>query len=100
MNPNNTVLTLDIGIDETDRQAIAEGVSRVLADTYTLYLKTHNYHWKVTGPMFNTLHSMFEQQYNEMWVAVDLLAERIRSLGVDSARWRLRTPARVGSTPR
>jgi len=82
MNPYNSALTLDIGIAENDRQAIAEGVSRVLADTYTLYLKTHNYHWNVTGPMFNTLHLMFEQQYNEMWVAVDLLAERIRSLGV------------------
>lgn len=82
MNPNNTVLTLDIGIDETDRHAIAEGVGRVLADTYTLYLKTHNYHWNVTGPMFKTLHLMFEQQCNEMWIAVDLLAERIRSLGV------------------
>ena len=82
MNPNHNALTLDIGIDEADRQAIAEGVSCVLADTYTLYLKTHNYHWNVTGPMFNTLHLMFEQQYNEMWAAVDLLAERIRSLGV------------------
>ncbi len=82
MNPNNNALTLDIGIDEADRHAIAKGVSCVLADTYTLYLKTHNYHWNVTGPMFNTLHLMFEQQYNEMWVAVDLLAERIRSLGV------------------
>ena len=74
--------TIDIGIDEADRLAIAEGVSRVLADTYTLYLKTHNYHWNVTGPMFNTLHLMFEAQYNEMWTAADLLAERIRSLGV------------------
>ncbi|HUW04351.1 MAG TPA: Dps family protein [Acidimicrobiales bacterium] len=74
--------TIDIGIPESDRQAIAEGVSRVLADTYTLYLKTHNYHWNVTGPMFNTLHLMFEAQYNELWVAIDLLAERIRSLGV------------------
>jgi starvation-inducible DNA-binding protein len=73
---------IDIGIEEADRLAIAEGISRVLADTYTLYLKTHNYHWNVTGPMFNTLHLMFEAQYNEMWVAADLLAERIRSLGV------------------
>ena len=62
--------------------AIADGISRVLADTYTLYLKTHNYHWNVTGPMFNTLHLMFETQYNELWVAVDELAERIRALGV------------------
>ena len=78
----NAPSAIDIGIPEADRVAIAEGVSRVLADTYTLYLKTHNYHWNVTGPMFNTLHLMFEQQYNELWVAIDLLAERIRSLGV------------------
>ena len=74
-------LTIDIGIDEADRQAIAEGLSRLLADTYTLYLKTHNYHWNVTGPMFQTLHLMFEQQYNELALAVDLIAERIRALG-------------------
>ena len=73
---------IDIGIPEAERVAVAEGISRVLADTYTLYLKTHNYHWNVTGPMFNTLHLMFETQYNELWIAVDLLAERIRSLGV------------------
>ena len=72
---------IDIGIAEPDRIAIADGLSRVLADTYTLYLKTHNYHWNVTGPMFNTLHLMFEDQYNELWIAVDLIAERIRSLG-------------------
>jgi starvation-inducible DNA-binding protein len=72
---------IDIGIEEAHRKEIAEGLSRVLADTYTLYLKTHNYHWNVTGPMFNTLHLMFETQYNELWMAVDLLAERIRSLG-------------------
>jgi starvation-inducible DNA-binding protein len=72
---------IDIGIDESDRVAIATELGRVLADTYTLYLKTHNYHWNVTGPMFNTLHLMFEVQYNELWVAVDLIAERIRSLG-------------------
>ena len=76
-----TDMTIDIGIDETDRQAIAEALSRLLADTYTLYLKTHNYHWNVTGPMFQTLHLMFETQYNELALAVDLLAERIRSLG-------------------
>jgi starvation-inducible DNA-binding protein len=76
-----TELTIDIGIDEADRQAIAEGLSRLLADTYTLYLKTHNYHWNVTGPMFQTLHLMFETQYNELALAVDLIAERIRSLG-------------------
>ena len=73
---------IDIGISEAERVAVAEGISRVLADTYELYLKTHNYHWNVTGPLFNTLHLMFETQYNELWVAVDVLAERIRSLGV------------------
>ncbi len=72
---------IDIGISEADRQAIAEGLSRLLADTYTLYLKTHNYHWNVVGPMFNTLHLMFEVQYNELALAVDLIAERIRTLG-------------------
>ena len=72
---------IDIGIDESDRLSIAAELERVLADTFTLYLKTHNYHWNVTGPMFNTLHLMFEQQYNELWAAVDLIAERIRSLG-------------------
>ncbi len=72
---------IDIGIEESDRLSIAAELERVLADTYTLYLKTHNYHWNVTGPMFNTLHLMFEQQYNELWMAVDLIAERIRSLG-------------------
>ena len=73
--------TIDIGIKERDRKTIAEGLSRLLADTYTLYLKTHNFHWNVTGPMFQTLHLMFEQQYNELWLAVDLVAERIRALG-------------------
>jgi starvation-inducible DNA-binding protein len=73
---------IDIGITPEDRKAIAEGLSRLLADTYTLYLKTHNFHWNVTGPMFNTLHLMFEQQYNELALAVDLVAERIRALGV------------------
>ena len=72
---------IDIGIDEADRIAIAEGLSRLLADSYTLYLKTHNYHWNVVGPMFNTLHLMFEQQYTELAMAVDLIAERIRALG-------------------
>jgi len=75
-------MDIDIGIDEGQREQIADGLKRVLADTYTLYLKTHNYHWNVTGPMFNTLHLMFEQQYNELWAATDLIAERIRSLGV------------------
>lgn len=73
---------MDIGIKEQDRKAIAEGVSRLLADTYSLYLKTHYFHWNVTGPMFNTLHLMFETQYNELWLATDLIAERIRSLDV------------------
>jgi starvation-inducible DNA-binding protein len=72
---------IDIGISEQARGEIADGLSRLLADTYSLYLKTHNYHWNVTGPMFNTLHLMFEEQYNELWMAVDLIAERIRSLG-------------------
>ncbi|MEO5837658.1 MAG: Dps family protein [Acidimicrobiales bacterium] len=74
-------MTIDIGINETDRKAITDGLSRLLADSYTLYLKTHNYHWNVTGPMFQTLHLMFETQYNELALAVDLIAERIRSLG-------------------
>ena len=73
--------TIDIGIKEQDRKAIADGLSRLLADTYTLYLKTHNFHWNVTGPMFQTLHLMFETQYNELALAVDLIAERIRALG-------------------
>jgi starvation-inducible DNA-binding protein len=72
---------IDIGIKEQDRKAIAEGLSRLLADTYTLYLQTHNFHWNVTGPMFQTLHLMFETQYNELALAVDLIAERIRALG-------------------
>lgn len=72
---------IDIGIDADDRAAIAAGLSRLLADTYTLYLTTHNFHWNVTGPMFNTLHQMFMIQYTELWNSVDLIAERIRSLG-------------------
>lgn|SRR5690606_9715308 len=74
-------MTIDIGIGADDREAIAKGLSRVLADTYTLYLKTHNFHWNVTGPMFQTLHLMFETEYNELAQAVDLVAERIRALG-------------------
>ncbi len=77
-----TAMPINIGINEEDRQAIAEGLSRLLADTYTLYLKTHNFHWNVTGPMFQTLHLMFEQQYNELWAAGDVIAERIRALGL------------------
>ena len=76
-----TDVQIDIGIDEATRREIADGLSRLLADTYTLYLKTHNYHWNVTGPMFQTLHLMFEQEYNELALAVDLIAERIRALG-------------------
>jgi starvation-inducible DNA-binding protein len=76
-----TAPAINIGISEQDRAAIAEGLSRLLADTYTLYLTTHNFHWNVTGPMFNTLHTMFMQQYTELWNAVDPVAERIRSLG-------------------
>lgn len=72
---------IDIGISENDRRKIADGLGRLLADTYTLYLKTHNFHWNVTGPMFQTLHLMFEEQYNELALAVDLIAERIRALG-------------------
>lgn len=72
---------IDIGIKEPDRAAIAEGLSHLLADTYSLYLKTHAFHWNVTGPMFQTLHLMFETQYNELALAVDLVAERIRALG-------------------
>ncbi len=72
---------INIGINEKDRLTLAEGLSHLLADTYTLYLKTHYYHWNVTGPMFQTLHLMFETQYNELALAVDAIAERIRSLG-------------------
>lgn len=72
---------INIGISEADRKFLVSGLSRLLADTYTLYLKTHNYHWNVTGPMFQTLHLMFETQYNELALAVDLIAERIRALG-------------------
>lgn len=72
---------INIGINEKDRAAIAAGLSKLLADTYTLYLTTHNFHWNVTGPMFNTLHVMFMTQYTELWNAVDPIAERIRSLG-------------------
>lgn len=72
---------IDIGISESDRLKIAEGLSGLLADSYTLYLMTHNFHWNVTGPMFNTLHLMFMAQYTEQWNALDLIAERIRALG-------------------
>lgn len=74
-------MPIKIGISTQDREDIAAGLSRLLADTYTLYLTTHNFHWNVTGPMFNTLHTMFMGQYTELWNAVDPVAERIRSLG-------------------
>ena len=74
-------LSMDIGISESDRKKIADGLSALLADSYTLYLMTHNFHWNVTGPQFNTLHTMFMTQYTEQWTALDLIAERIRALG-------------------
>lgn len=74
-------MKINSGIEEGKRQEIVEGLSKLLSDTYTLFLKTHNYHWNVTGPMFQTLHLLFEQQYNELFTAADTIAERIRSLG-------------------
>ena len=75
---------IDIGINTADRKKIAQGLSVFLSDAYTLYLKTHNFHWNITGPMFNSLHLMFETQYNEQWTALDLIAERIRALGYNA----------------
>jgi len=75
-------MKIDIGLNENQRSAIAEGLARLLADSYTLYLKTHNFHWNVTGPQFSTLHTMFEEHYTELAIAVDDIAERIRALGV------------------
>ncbi len=74
-------MQINTGIPAEDRKAIAAGLSHLLADTYTLYLKTHSFHWNVTGPMFQTLHTMFEEAYTELWAALDEVAERIRSLG-------------------
>lgn len=74
-------LAIDIGISDSDRAKIVRGLSALLADSYTLYLMTHNFHWNVTGPQFNSLHMMFMQQYTEQWTALDLIAERIRALG-------------------
>jgi len=74
-------MKIDIGITDKQRKKVADGLSHFMADAYTLYMKTHNYHWNVTGPMFNSLHLMFEGQYNEQWTALDAIAERIRSLG-------------------
>jgi starvation-inducible DNA-binding protein len=82
MTQTEAIMKIDIGIDEKQREKIASGLARLLADSYTLYLKTHNFHWNVTGPMFSTLHLMFEGQYNELALAVDLIAERIRALGL------------------
>ncbi|MVW80539.1 Dps family protein [Bordetella sp. 02P26C-1] len=79
---SNSGLHISIGISDSDREAIAAELSKVLADSYTLYLMTHNFHWNVTGPMFNTLHQMFMTQYSEEWAALDDIAERIRALGV------------------
>lgn len=76
-----TPMTMDIGISDADRKKIAEGLSALLADSYTLYLMTHNFHWNVTGPQFNSLHNMFMTQYTEQWNALDVIAERIRALG-------------------
>ncbi len=75
-------MAIDIGIAKKDREAIAKNLAQLLADTYSLYLKTHGFHWNVTGPMFNTLHVMFETQYNALWTAADLIAERMRALDV------------------
>jgi starvation-inducible DNA-binding protein len=82
MEKASTQIPIDIGIPEKDRMEIADGLSKLLADTYTLYLKTHNFHWNVTGPLFETLHLMFEKQYTELAAAVDEIAERIRALGM------------------
>jgi starvation-inducible DNA-binding protein len=81
MATRQTATPIDIGISEKDRRRIADGLSRLLADNYSLYLKTHNFHWNVKGPMFQTLHVMFMEQYNELWIALDQIAERIRALG-------------------
>ncbi len=77
----NKSVKIDIGISAVDRKAISTGLSQLLADSYTVYLQTHNFHWNVTGPMFQTLHVLFMQQYTELWNALDLIAERVRSLG-------------------
>ena len=91
-------MQIDIGIAAKDRKQIADGLGRLLADSYSLYLKTHNFHWNVKGPMFQTLHLMFEAQYTELALAVDVIAERIRSLGAP-APCTFIVFARLGSTP-
>jgi len=82
--PVSNAPAIDIGIAGGDRKKVAEGLSRFLADSFTLYLKTHNFHWNITGPMFNSLHVMFETQYNEQWTALDEIAERMRALGFNA----------------
>ncbi|KAF1686495.1 DNA starvation/stationary phase protection protein [Pseudoxanthomonas broegbernensis] len=84
LDPVASTSRIDIGIANDDRKEIAEGLSHFLADAFTLYLKTHNFHWNVTGPMFNSLHNMFEAQYTEQWAALDDVAERIRALGFNA----------------
>ncbi len=84
LNVRKYIMQIDIGINETNRQEIAKGLSNVLADSYTLYLKTHKFHWNVTGPYFTSLHLMFEEHYTELATAVDEIAERIRALGVNA----------------
>lgn len=81
MAKKSTAMKIDIGINDRDRKTIAQGLSKFLADSYSLYLMTHNFHWNVKGPQFNTLHTMFMTQYTEQWTALDLIAERIRALG-------------------
>jgi starvation-inducible DNA-binding protein len=80
-NKKKHLLSIDIGISDSNRKKIADGLSNLLADSYTLYIMTHNFHWNVTGPQFNTLHTMFMTQYTEQWAALDIIAERIRALG-------------------
>ena len=84
LTPTASSQAIDSGISGGDRQKIAEGLSRFLSDSFTLYLKTHNFHWNITGPMFNSLHVMFETQYTEQWTALDETAERIRALGFNA----------------
>lgn len=81
MSKKSKIQNIDIGINDADRKKIADGLSALLADSYTLYLMTHNFHWNVTGPQFNSLHNMFMTQYTEQWTALDQIAERIRALG-------------------
>ena len=95
---NGNVMAVDIGIAEADRKGIAEGLNGLLADTFSLYLKTHAFHWNVTGPQFQTLHLMFETHYNELWLATDPIAERIRALGFP-ARATYSTFAKLSSIP-